>query len=578
MSDRPRLLPLLRSCPLALLLLPLAAGCGGGGGGSDSGATATSVELLVGDAPVDDLSSFELTLTGLFLTEQGGGETQNLLTAARSVDLLALVTRSALLEVHAAPAGTYESARFAFDDASLVARDLAGAPVVVTPTASGAAADFAAPLTIATGERARVHFELPLAGTLTDDLANPGQLIWTPALLVTDRRGEEEPLDEVHGVVAREFPDDSRLRIALQDRDTDARHGELTLRLSPATVLLDDDGDPFATERAFFAFTRSSDRIEASGVLAADGLFDADLVHVERDTGGGNDDVARLHGTVTDLDLAGDALTLRIRNVAFGKSVVDPVLAGLGDPAEIEISYAGAEIKLRGADPRGGDETDLAVGQTVKIDFTTFVSEPFPAHEVEIEDEQAEYEGTLVDASGLPGSCVIHLEPHDPAVVAGLVDSSTTDVDVLLDGSERLWLHLRGEPEIDVGLLADGLRVKVRGDLSGSSSAPTLTASSIRVEPGELRGTVTSVNQSIGTFVVDVDSLDDSFGGAPLPDPVTFRLDAAAFFSGDATDASSFFALFAALGSGESLDVRVAGIADGLGGALTWSIEANVVD
>ena len=562
----------------ALALVPLAAGCGGGGGGGDASTTATSVELLVGDAPVDDLSSFEITLTGLVLTEQGGGETENLLAGARSIDLLALVTRSALVEVHAVPAGTFESARFAFDDGAIVARDLAGLPVVVTATAAGAADDFAAPLVVGAGERARVHFELPLDGTLSDDLGNPGQLIYAPALLVTDRRGEDEPLDELHGVVAREFPDDSLLRIALQDRDTGADHGALTVRLAPTTVLLDDDGDPFATERAFFAFTRSGDRIEASGVLAADGVFDADSVQVERSERGGDDDVARIHGTITDLDLASDTLTLRIRNVAFGKTVVEPVLAGLGDPAEIAIGYAGAEIKLRGDDPRGGDENDLAVGQVVKIDFESFVSEPFPAHEIEIEDEEVEYEGTIVDASGLPGSCVIHLEPHDPAILAGLVDSSTTDVEVVLDGSERLWLHLRGEPEIDVGLLAEDLRVKVRGELSGSSSNPTITADSMRVEPGELSGTVTSVNGSIGTFVVDVDSLDDPFGGSALPDPVTVRVDAEARFTGEADDAASFFALFAGLGGGESLEVRVAGIADGLGGALTWSVEANVDD
>ncbi len=568
---------LLQSSSMALLLLPLAAACGGGGGGGGS-TTSTSVELLVGDAPIDDLSSFELTLTGLFLTEFGGGETGNLLTGARTVDLLALVTRSALLEVHSAPAGTYDSARFAFDDTAIVARDLAGAPVVVTATAAGAAANFSTPLVIGAGERARVHFELPLAGTLTDDLAHPGQKIYAPALLVTDRKGDDEPLDELHGVIAREFPDDSRLRIALQDRDTGASHGELTLRLSPSTLLLDDDGEPFATERAFFAFAHSGDRIEASGVLAADGSFDADLVHVERTRGNGNDDVARIHGTITDLDLAGDTFTLRIRNVAFGKSIVDPILAGLGDPSEIEISYVGAAIQLRGDDARGGDENDLAIGQGVKVDFETFVSEPFAAHEVEIEDEEVEYEGTIVDASGLPGSCILHLEPHDPAVVAGLVDSSTTDVEVVLDGSERLWLDLRGEPDVDVGLLADELRVKVRGERSGSSSNPTIAASSIRVEPGELRGTVTAVNQSIGTFVVDIDSLDDPFGGSALPDPVTFRLDADAFFTGDADDASGFFALFANLGSGDSLEVRVSGLSDGVGGALTWSVEASVTD
>src|SRR5688572_21953683 len=82
----------------------------------------------------------------------GGGGSGNVPAGARTVDLLALDTESCLLEVKATAPGTWAGARLAFDPASIEARDPAGVPVVVTATDSGAAADFAAPITVMAGE------------------------------------------------------------------------------------------------------------------------------------------------------------------------------------------------------------------------------------------------------------------------------------------------------------------------------------------------------------------------------------------------------------------------------------------
>jgi hypothetical protein len=254
------------------------------------------------------------------------------------------------------------------------------------------------------------------------------------------------------------------------------------------------------------------------------------------------------------------------------------VLAALGNPSEIDVDYLGAEFKIRGDDPRSGSELDLAIGQTVKVDFRAFATSPFRAHEVEVEDEAAEFEGTITDVSSLPDSFIVHLEPHDPAVLAGLVASSSTDVVVFLDGSERLFLKLDGEPQIGAGALLTHLRVRVRGDLSGSASAPQIAASSGRVNPGRLRAIVTSANAATGLFTVDVSKFDDPFGGSALPDPLTLRMQSSADVSGDAQTTSEFFALFGGLGVGETLAVEVFGLADGLGGAAAFSVEAKVDD
>ncbi|MSR45702.1 MAG: hypothetical protein EXS13_01315 [Planctomycetes bacterium] len=126
------------------IALASAAACGGGGGGGGGNGSSTKVELLVGDASVNDLSSFELTLTGRFLTDDAVVESDNLLPSARAVDLLQLATQSSLLEIHSIRPGTYSSARFVFDDGSIVARDLNGGLVIVTALNSGASADFPA--------------------------------------------------------------------------------------------------------------------------------------------------------------------------------------------------------------------------------------------------------------------------------------------------------------------------------------------------------------------------------------------------------------------------------------------------
>jgi len=225
-----------------------------------------------------------------------------------------------------------------------------------------------------------------------------------------------------------------------------------------------------------------------------------------------------------------------------------------------------------------GDESDLVIGLDVKIDFASFVAEPFAASEIEIEHGSPGFEGAIVDASGLPGSFVVHLDEDDPAVTSGLVASKDTDVLVLLDGSETITLDVEGEPAISVALLAVGLRLDTSGTLTGPPDAPTIDATALSVRPGRLRGIVVAADEALSTFVVDIAKVDDPFGGAALPDPVTITFDAAAHVRGDASTIAGFYALFAGLGAGETLEVKVDGLADGTGGALTWRVEAEVED
>lgn len=549
----------------------LACGCGGGGG-STSSRSGASVSLLVGDAPTDALSSFEVTLTAVELARVDGSRTGNLLATPRRVDLLALRVSSDLLQVAAVAPGRYAGALLTFDPATIVARDRAGAPVPVHASAASVAGAFTLPVAFEVDDRVRLHFEFRLDDSLSDD--GFGGFDFTPLLVPTRRSGADDVLDEVHGRLVAEDAAAGTLTVDLLARDDARSRGRLTIAIAPTTVLLNDEGDVFADEAALFAFARAGDRVEARGGLGGDGLLHATFLQIERDDHATS--VARIRGTVTALDVPAAALTLRMRSIEFGASVVRPVLDGLGDPAEIAVDFTSSEIELRGDSPRRGAAGDLAVGQEVEVEFSAFSSAPFPARSIEVEDEKPGFEGRIVDASGLPTRFVVHLDESDPAILDGRVASTTTDVAVDLDGSERLLLDVDGAPSVPVTALRADLRVRVRGDLSGTPTAPDLAASEVDARPGRLRGIVSAADSASGTFTTSVDRVDDPFGGAALPDPVDAAFAPDARVQGDANSVGGFFALFDGLGNGDSLEVELLGLADGAGGVTTYQLDARV--
>ena len=549
----------------------LTAGCGGGGG-SSSRASGASVSLLVGDAPTDALSSFEITLDSVVLTRDDGSSTSNLLATPRTIDLLALRVSSDLLQVVALQPGTWTGVLLSFDPTSIVARDKAGAPVAVHASAGDASGTFSLPVAFERDDRVRLHFEFELDDSLFDD--GFGGFDFTPKLLATRRTGADDLLDEVHGRLISTNPAAGTLTVDLVARDDTASRGTLVIAVEPATLLVDDDGNLFSSEAALFAFARAGDRVEARGGLGGDGLLHATFLQIERDDHGLA--VAKVRGTITALDLPGSELTLRLRSIEFGAAVVRPVLEGLGNPAEIAVDFSSAEIELRGAEPRHGTAADLVVGQEVEVEFSAFATSPFPARSVEIEDERPGFEGRIVDSSGLPSQFIIYLDESDPAILDGRVASTNTDVHVALDGGERLFLDVGGEPSIPAASLRTGLRVRVRGDLTGTPSTPELAASEVRVKPGRLRGFVTTIDAAGRSFTTDVDGIDDPFGGGDLPDPVECTFSSSPRVEGDAGSVAGFFSLFDGLGDGEVLEIELLGLADGAGGATAYEVAVRV--
>jgi hypothetical protein len=555
---------------LAITACLVVAACSGGGSSSGGHSNSATFDLLIGDAPVDSLSSLEVQVTGVHLVRADGSETPNLVGASRNVNLLDLATESALLEVAQARAGDYLGARVDLDEHSIRARNVSGAPVPMRMLGSSVSDRLPATLQASAGDVVKLHLEIEVENSVSDDSNNPGGYVFTPVLELSHRQGTDDLLEEIHGHVIRTDAQSRRLVVDLVDEETGNPYGRIDLLIDDQTVLFDDNSNVFSQEATFFAAAVPGTRVEADGLLRDGGVFLATYVKIENDI----DDVAKIEGTITQLDLVSSILRLRIKEVEKGRELVNPVLQGLGNPAEIDVDFLRASFLLEDSNPRTASPSDLAIGQEVKVKFSAFLTPPFPAQEIEIEDENPQFEGTIVDLSGLPGFFRMNLFSTDPAVVSGQVESTSTEVQVFLDASDPIWLKVDHQPILPLAALHPGLKVRVEGALSGSPSAPVVDAADVRVQPGRLEGTVLVGDPSTNTFHVDIDDLKSPFG-VPLPDPVVALFANPTQVDGDVSDVPSFFGLLEQLDSG-GLEIRLAGIAGGMSGVQCHELEVRI--
>ncbi len=568
----------LRLVPLALL--PLLSACGGGGGGG--GSSAAGADVFATDATVDGLLGFRIELESLRLRRTDATLTADLLSDPVTVEFLELEERLRWLVRGTLPAGTYDAAVVDFtpSSASAVAED--GSPVAVLAATDRWVAPFDAPLVVS-GAYQRLELDLRLDDSLQGD-ASSGSIDFSPLGVSSGSSGSSAAtIDEVQGtLVSLDAAQDRLVLDALVDDDPPLALGELTVDVPATALLLAEDGSAFASRAAFYAsLVAGATRLEVHGRVGAGGRVDATRIEVEDALGGGGPLAVEIEGVVAAID-AGNGFTLVIREVEKGRAIAGPVLAGLGNPGSIEIAYdAGTVFVLH--DDASGDrlttDASLAVGQRVDVSFETFLSEPFPARRVEIRDEGADIEGVVTDVSGLPASFVMHVDGDEPAVTSGAVASSATDVQV--DASQSAFrLQVHEKPALAAEDLLVGLRIEVRGALSGAPSAPTLAATLVKVKPGRLDdATVTGVDAGAGTFTTSGGDVEDPFGGGIGPGPLVCTVPTGARFEGDASDLADLAALFAGLGAGETLEVRVEGLATGEPSTIAaWEIDARVRD
>ena len=554
---------------LTLILLSAAVSCGGGGGGGGGGST-SQVGILLRDAPVDDLSSFVVTTLGVRLVRADGTMTSNLLEGSRTHNLLELQGKAALLQIASTSSGAYTGVQVTFEPGSAEARDYRGQSLPVRMGATTAAADFPRPVSLGAGFTS-IEVDVRLDDALRVDPLTTNGLLFVPVVNPTVPTGPGgQVVDEVDGIVRSIDAANRRFDADLFDADDGEPLGQLTVVVDGSTGLFDDDGDEFASIRDFFAALDVGTRFEADGMLRGTGTFLASFIQLEDD--GGFPHVVKIHGMITALDRSAQRLRLSIDKVAKGKPLVRRALRALGNPPDIEVSFSRATIQIKGPNPFSGTPGDLEVGQKVKVRFSQFQTEPFPATRIKVADRRPEYQGEITDTTNLPRSFELTLRPGDVTLRGGQIGSGTP-VTVELDGSERIYLKLDHEPELRPGQLQTGLRVRVHGSLNGAPSQPVLEADEIRVRPGELEGDVTGRGRARGSFVVDLDEEDEPFGGPALGSSVVIHVNADVLVEGDARSANQLFRL---IDAGESIEVEVAGIGHGNGDVEAYFIDVEV--
>jgi hypothetical protein len=562
---------------LPVVLTLAACGGGGGGGGSSGGSSSGSLDLHLTDAPADELLSFSLSVQALRLVDAAGAG-ENLLAGALSVELLGLAgSQRWLVRDDSITPGTYSAVRLEIDPASVIARDKSGDPVAVNVLASSFDAALAAPIAIGASDDLQVLIDFDLASSISGS-ANMPPLDFTPRGSASlQDTSSSTTIDEIRGVVQSVDAAAGLFRIdAFADDDLQVALGLVEVDVASGTLLLNDNGLPFVDSPAFFAaLLPGATLVEVHGAVVNQKVA-ATRIEVEDQQGGtGAEDRVKIEGLVLNLDSGSMSFDLLLIEVEKGQSIVTPVLNALGSPAAIPVEWTASTLFLLD-DSQIGSPDILTEGARVEVRFAVFATTPFTAIKIELEDGP-EFEGRIVDVSGLPNSIVIHLDGDEPAIASGQVDSSTTPVTVQL-GSSSLFLDTQVRPALVNSDLLVGLKVEAQhATLTGPSSGPTVTPGRLKVFPGRFRGLVDSVSPSIPAFNASMSDLKDPFGNNVAFGPVSVEIAAGCHFEDAASSAAAFFALFQNLGAGENLEVEVFGIGTGVANEIrAYEIEARV--
>lgn len=432
------------------------------------------------------------------------------------------------------------------------------------------------------------RIDVDLDRSFLDDPANPGQLVFDLNFVAATEIAPS--FDEFRARVASVNPSSSSfLARIIDDANPSATFGMLEIKVADGDFMVHDDGRTFNTAARFLDELDPGDVVQVSGAMTAQGTFNASRVITEDDGDDNGGHRIEIEGEILSLNAGAGTFELSLREVEKGHATVNPVLAGLGNPGSITISFdANTRIVADDSNSSGNGlvATSLVPGMEVDVRFATFSAPPpFEATSIEIgdgreseDDDGIEYEGSIYSIDGLPNSFGMRFDNSEPAVLSGQVSAPVT---VSLAAGPRLFLDSGPDPSLLSMELMNGLRCEVHGDLSGAPTSATLMASRVKVKPGELEGTLVSVNLGASTITVSVDEVKRTFGGSTPPSGnVVVHVNASAHIRGDdaALDLVGLATQLAGLGVGQVVELEVEGIADGSGGVESWDVRADTED
>lgn len=161
-------------CTCVLSIMLFAAGCGGGGSSVTPGPTPTpsfsSTQLRIGDAAVDKIIAFELTIgSPIVVTPSGTGNPLNITVSANRLEMSHMAGKMEPLSIISVPPGTYASAQITVLNPEMTFLNGTGTPVTIQGSASQAlTVTFNPALTI--GSSATVlNVDMNVANSITTD-------------------------------------------------------------------------------------------------------------------------------------------------------------------------------------------------------------------------------------------------------------------------------------------------------------------------------------------------------------------------------------------------------------------------
>ncbi|MFT5049730.1 MAG: hypothetical protein ACI8QZ_001123 [Chlamydiales bacterium] len=552
----------MKTAVLLAASLALLAGCGSDAThASATGQASTQVtDILVRGGRASELLSFTVTIDELRVLDRLGAAGVNLLPVPVELELIGSASAAHWIARAALTLDDASGVRVVFDPASAGARDMFGAALDVTvdTPVRDQPLDDALP----TADHVRLVLDLDLRTSLQRDSGPPVLLHFEPdGRALVETGATLRAIDEIKGRVRSIAPANQTLDVdALVDDDGLIALSPATVRLGAATVLVDENGTLFPSQEAFFAMLQPAQTlVEVHGALGVDGELIATRIEIEdQAAGAGTTQRVEIEGLVLNLGIG--VFDLLIREVEKGAPIVAPVLASLGNPPSLPITF---DIPTRIFAQDGGPVgiSSLFIGQEVDVEFPLFAAQPFAASEIEIQ-APARLTGVVRDPSPQPDALSLRASAGDPAVLSGAIAPGRTDI--LADLTEAsITLLTREETVLTQAQLLAGLGTVIEGPLSGPPSAPTLAARRVCILPGRFEGHVSGIDRATEAFDATVTTISASFGDPVSSPPFAVRIDPDAVFMGAARDRERFFDVFLDLEPGQALAVDVEGIGSG---------------
>ncbi len=364
------------------------AGCGSGSGGVSSlipaAKSATPMLVTVGDAPLSNILSAQVTISALSLTPSAGGSAVSLVAAPRSVELSGLGAVQEPLESEQIPLGTYNSVSATVTAAQVTYINASGQVVTgnaaVAQQAITVALSPALVVTTSQSVQLRLDFNLAKSFDLTGTTLTFTPAINTAAAAVNSETGSEKEVEVTGSVVAIRSSS-----ITVQSTNSGAQ-----------SIFAVNSGTQFSAN-APAASIQVGAIVDVHGSVQADGTLLAATVSASMDgqAKGKNQSGGKGIVTAVTADASGNVTTFSFvpRQDYSGQSNNTPVTVTLTSSTVYGISQDAVQSGIQAAAFSNGE---IFMGQAVQVLGSGTAANAITAQEVDLSAES--FPGTLVAA------------------------------------------------------------------------------------------------------------------------------------------------------------------------------------